>query len=82
LVLKTSGIIHFQRIIVDEKLVSTRVPGKSVDDLFAKSFRLFNLAPKGDCEDGFLTDLQCLEALRLIDEEDEESGNSESSFSL
>jgi len=80
-VLKTSGIIHFRRITVDEKLVGAGLVGK-LDDFFAKSFRSFSIAPEEDCEDRSLNDVQSLAALRLIEEDDEETGNSESSFSL
>ena len=75
-VLKTSGIIHFRRITVDEKLVgSGRV--EKLDDFFAKGFRSFGIVPQEDCEDRSLNDVQ-----RLREEEGEESGNSEHSFSL
>ena len=80
-VLKTSGVIHFRRLTVDEKLVALGQGGK-FDDFFAKSFRSFGTVPKGDCEDRSLNDVESSAALRLIEEEDEESGNSESSFSL
>ena len=80
-VLKTSGIIHFRRITVDEKLVALGQGGK-LDDFFAKSFRSFGTVPEEDCEDRSLNDVQSSAALRLLEEEDEESGNSESSFSL
>jgi len=80
-VLKTSGIIHFRRITVDEKLIDARLIGK-LDNFLAKSFRGFGILPEEDCEDRSLNEVQSLAALRLIEEEDEESGNSESSFSL
>ena len=75
-VLKTSGIIHFRRITVDEKLVGAGLVGK-LDDFFAKGFRSFGITPEEDCEDRSLNDVQ-----RLKGEEDEKSGNSESSFSV
>ena len=75
-ILKTSGIIHFRRITVDEKLVgSGRV--EKLDNFFAKGFRSFGIVPQEDCEDRSLNDVQ-----RLREEEGEESGNSEHSFSL
>ncbi|XP_020606616.1 tetratricopeptide repeat protein 28-like [Orbicella faveolata] len=80
-VLKTSGIIHFRRMRVGEKLVGTELGGK-LDDFFATSFRSFGIVPEEDCEDRSLNDVQSVAALRLIEEEDEESGNSESSVSL
>ena len=75
-VLKTSGIIRFRRITVDEKLVGSGLVGK-LDDFFAKCFRSFGITPEEDREDRSLNDVQ-----RLRREEGEESGNSESSFSL
>jgi len=80
-VLKTSGIIHFRRITVDEKLVGAGLVDK-LHNFFAKSFRSFGIVCEEDCEDRSLNDVQSLAALRLIEEEDEESGNSESSLSL
>ena len=80
-VLKTSGIIHFRRITVDEELVAAGLVGK-LDDFFAKSFRSFGILAKEDCEDRSLNEAESSAALRLIEEEDEERGNSESSFSL
>ena len=80
-VLKTSGIIHFRRITVDEKLVGARVAGE-LDDFFATSFRSFGILSQEDCEDRSLSDVEKFAALRLIEEEDEESQNSESSEAL
>ena len=80
-VLKTSGIIRFRRTSVDEKLVGAGLVEK-LDDFLAKSFRSFGIVPEEGCEDRSLIDVQSLEALRRIEEEYEESGNSESSFSL
>ena len=53
-----------------------------MDYFLAKSFRSFGILPEEDCEDRSLSDVQSLAALRIIEEEDEESGNSESSISL
>jgi len=80
-VLKTSGIIHFRRITVNEKLVAAGPVGK-LDNFFAKSFRSFGVLSEENCEDRSLNDVKSLAALRLIEEEDEESQNSESSASL
>ena len=77
-ILKTSGIIHFRRITVDEKLAGAGVVGK-LDDFFAKSFQSFGIFTKEDCEDRYLSDVENLAASRLIEEEDVESQNSESS---
>ena len=80
-VLKTSGIIIFRRITVDEKLVGAGPTG-TLDDFFAKSFRSLGIIPEEDCEDRSLNDAQSLAVFRLIEEEDKKSGNSESSISL
>ena len=82
-VLTTNGIIHFRRITVDEKLVGARLAGK-LDDFFATSFRSFGILSEEDCEDRSLNDVENLAAmsLRLIEEEDEESQDSESSETL
>ena len=85
-ILKTSGIIHFRRIEVDEKLVGAGLVGAGLvgklDDFFAKSFRSFGILSEEECEDRSLTDVQNLAALRLIEQEDEESQDSESSETL
>ena len=80
-VLKTSGIIHFRRIKVDEKLVGSGLVGK-LNDFFAKGFQRFGTVPEHDCEDRSLNNVQNFAVSRLIEEEDEESGNSELSISL
>jgi len=80
-VLKTSGIIQFRRITVDEKLVGGGLVGK-LDDFFAKSFRSFGILSEKDCEDRSLSDVKNLTTLRLIEEEDEESRNSKSSVTF
>ena len=80
-VLKTSGIIHFRKMTVDEKLVAAGLVG-NLDDFFAKSFRSFGILAEEDCEDRSLNDVKRSTAFRLIEGEDEESGYSESSVSL
>ena len=80
-VLKADGMIHFRKITVDDKLVGAGLVGK-LDDFFAKGFRNVGVLPEEDCEDRSLNDVESLGALRLFEEEDEENGNSESSFSL
>ena len=80
-VLKTSGIIHFRTITVDKKLVDDALVGK-LDAFFAKRFRRLSILAEKDCEDRCLNDVESLAALRLIEEEDEESQYSESSVSL
>ena len=80
-VLKTRGIIHFRRITVDEKLVGAGLVGK-LDDFCAKCFRSLGILRDQECEDRSLNDVESLATLRLVEEEDEESQNSESSLSL
>ena len=80
-VLKTSGIIHFRRLTVGDKLVRAGLVGK-LDDFFAKSFRSFGILAEEDCEDRSLNDVESPTSCRLVEETDEESQNSEPSFSL
>ena len=80
-ILKTSGIIHFRRITVDEKLVGAGIVGK-LDDFFAKCFRSLGNLGDQECEDRSLNDVESLAAPRLIEEDDEEIQNSEWNLSL
>ena len=80
-VLKTSGIIHFRRLTVDDKLVGAGPVGK-LDDFFAKCFRSLGILGDQKCEDRSLNGVQSLAALRLIEEDDEEIQNSEWDVSL
>ena len=81
-ILKTSGIINFRRITVDEKLVGAGLVGK-LDDLFAKCFRSLGIFGDQECEDRSFNDVENFAAPRLIkEEEEEESQNSESDLSL
>ena len=80
-ILKTSGIIHFRRITVDEKLVGAGLVGK-LDDFFAKCFRSLGNLGDQECEDRSLNDVESLAAPRLIEEDDEEIQTSEWNLSL
>ena len=80
-VLKPSGIIHFREITVDEKLVGAGPVGE-LDGFFAKCFRSLGILGHQECEDRSLNDVQGLAAPRLIEEDDEESQNSEWDLSL
>ena len=80
-ILKTSGIIHFRRITVDEKLVGAGLVAK-LDDFFAKCFRSLGILSDQECEDRSLNDVESLAAQRLIEEDDEEIHNSEWNLSL
>ena len=80
-VLKTSGIIHFRRLTVDDKLVRAGPVGK-LDDFFAKCFRSLGILGDQECEDRFLKDVDSLAAPRLIEEDDGEIQNSTWDLSL
>ena len=80
-VLKTSGIIHFRRKTVDEKLVGAGPVGK-LNDFFAKCFRSSGILGDQESEDRSLDDVESLAAPRLIEEDDEEIQNSEWDLSL
>ena len=80
-ILKTSGIIHFRRLTVDEKLIGAGIVGK-LDDFFAKYFRSLGILGDEECEDRSLNDVESLAAQRLIEDDAEESQNSESDLSL
>ena len=80
-VLKTSGIIHFRRITVDEELVGASLVGK-LHDFFAKCFRSLGILGDQECEDRSLNDVESLPAPRLIEDDDEEIQNSEWDLSL
>ena len=80
-ILKTSEIIHFRRLTVDEKLVGAGPVGK-LNDLFAKCFRSLGILGRQECEDRSLNEVESLATLRLVEEDDEESQNSESDLSL
>ncbi len=89
-ILKASGGIFFRRINVNEEIVGAGlVP--NLDDFFAKGFRSFGVLPDENCEDRSLTDIEptlessqeeSVEALRLIEDDGNESQNPESSLSL
>ncbi len=49
-ILKTSGVIHFQTIRVNENSVAAGLSG-SLDDFLAEIFRSFGILPERDCED-------------------------------
>ncbi|XP_078357079.1 uncharacterized protein LOC144641935 [Oculina patagonica] len=89
-ILKTSGIIRFQRITVNEDIVGAGFID-SLTDFFDKSFRSFGILPEESCEDRSLIVMEpklksfqeeSLAALRLVEEDDGEIANSESSISL
>ena len=80
-VLKTSGVIHFRRLTVDENLAGSGVVGKS-DDFFANCFRSLGTLADQECDDRSLNNVVSLAALSLIEEGDEEIQNSEWNLSL
>ena len=80
-ILKTSGIIHFRRTTVGEKVLGAGLVGK-LDDFFAKCFRSLGILGDQKCEDRSLNGIESLAAQRLIEENEEESQNSESDLSF
>ena len=89
-IITASGVIHFRRLTINENLAPGGLPG-SLDDFFTKSFPSFGTLPEEDCEDRSLNDIEskrksCQEeshsAWRLVEDDDEESQNAESSRSL
>ena len=80
-ILKTSGIIHFRRTTLDEKVVGAGLVGK-LDDFFAECFRSLGVLGDQECEDRSLNDIESLAATRLIEENEEEIQNCEANLSL
>ena len=80
-ILKTSGIIHFRRVTLDEKVVGAGLVGK-LDDFFAECFRSLGVLGDQECEDRSLNDIESLAATRLIEENKEEIQNCEANLSL
>ena len=92
-ILKTSGVIHFRTITVDENIfVGTGLLG-SLEEFFAKGFRNFGILLGEECEDRSLSaigpDLKSREeeglaaaSLRSEGDDDESSKNVQSSLSL
>jgi len=56
-ILKTSGVIHFRTITVNESNIAAG-SSDSLDDFFAKSLRSFGILPEEDCEDRSLNDIE------------------------
>ncbi len=89
-ILKTSGVIRFRRITINENFVGAEKVGR-LTDFFDKNFRSLGILPEESCEDRSLNDTEVklkpfqeesLAALRLVEDDDEEIQNSESSESL
>ncbi|KAL9967932.1 hypothetical protein ACROYT_G026244 [Oculina patagonica] len=89
-ILKASGGIYLRRTKVNEEIVGAGlVP--SLDNFFYKSFRSFGVLPEKSCEDRSFNEIEAqlkssleesVAALRLVEDDDEESQNPESSLSL
>ncbi len=89
-ILKANGSIFFRKIKVNEEIVGVAlVP--NLDDFFAKSFRSFGVLPEENCEDRSLNVIEeklessleeSITALRLLEDDDDECQNPESSLSL
>ncbi|XP_078368547.1 uncharacterized protein LOC144652372 [Oculina patagonica] len=89
-ILKRSGVIRFRKITVNENAIGAKLVG-SLTDFFDKSFRSFGVLPEESCEDRSLNVIEpklksfqeeSHAALRLVEDDDEEIENSESSLSL
>ena len=89
-IIKTSGVIYFRTLGINENLAPSGL-SDSFDDFFTKCFRSFGTLPEENCEDRSLNDVgsklkPCQEeshlAWRLVEDDDKESQNEESSISL
>ncbi|KAL9986905.1 hypothetical protein ACROYT_G001118 [Oculina patagonica] len=66
-ILKTNGVISFQKVTVDENALHKRLaqPAENLDEFFAimaKSFRSFSILPEEVCEDRSLNDIDPAES--------------------
>ena len=80
-VLRTNGIIEFRSKRVDENTLSARLVN-NLDDFFAKGFRSIGITAEEVCEDRSLNNISSVVPSRLVEDDYEESQNSESSISL
>ena len=89
-ILKTNGVIHFRKKEAHENIDGAELLG-SLDEFFANNFRSFGILPEEDCEDRSLSpieserksyEVESLSALRFVEDDNEESRNSESPLSL
>ena len=89
-ILKTSGIIHFRRITLDENILGARIAG-SLHDFLAKSFRSFGILSERDCEDRCLngsepkpefSQEEMFADLRLVEDTDDNNQDPEPSLPL
>ncbi|XP_078368932.1 tetratricopeptide repeat protein 28-like [Oculina patagonica] len=89
-ILKTSGVICYRRITVNENIFGAGLVG-SLTEFFDKNFRSFGILPEESCEDRSVNVIEpklksfqeeSLAALRLVEEDDGERQNPESSNSL
>ena len=80
-VLKANGIIKFRSKRIDEKTLGARLVD-NLEDFFAKGFRSFGIRDEQYCEDRSLNSIPSVAASRIVEDDDEGSGNSESSVSL
>ena len=72
-ILKTSGVISFREITVDQKTLHKRFarPAENLDEFFAimaGSFRSFGILPEEVCEDRSLNDIEPAEADSSLEE--------------
>ena len=89
-ILKTNGVIHFRKKEVFENIDGPESLG-SLDEFLAKNFRGFGILPVENCEDRSLSPIESelkpyevdgLSALRLVEDDNEESRDLESPLSL
>jgi len=57
-IIKTSGVVRFRKIRVNESHDIVARSSDSLDNFFAKSLRSFGILPEEDCEDRSLNDIE------------------------
>ncbi|KAL9966571.1 hypothetical protein ACROYT_G024670, partial [Oculina patagonica] len=89
-ILNTSGVINFRTLTVNENFFRNGL-APDLDDFFAKSIRSFGILPEDECEDRSLNGIQPSlkssrkgnpAALRLVEDDDEETQDPEPSLQL
>ena len=89
-ILKTSGVIYFRRITVNENIIGTRLVS-TLEDFLAKRFRSLGILSKQDCEDRSLHGIESetkfsqeekVADFRLVEETDDDIRDPEPSLPL
>ncbi|XP_078360211.1 tetratricopeptide repeat protein 28-like [Oculina patagonica] len=84
-ILKTSGVIHFRRITVNENIIGARLVS-SLHDFLSKSFRSLGILSQQDCEDRSLNGIEAkpksfkeeiLADLRLVEKRDDDEDDNQ-----